>query len=198
MLGTIASLADIGGQLLGGLGAGKAKAPTTVSGFASLGSDQKNFANEDVWNRIKDVFLGGYRRVPLRTINESDTDPLFGSTARQGIAKYKSDLAAMIAANGTSPVAEDTAGLEAKMMARQFLESGGGEAPKYADKRRDQYRAGLYTDKGLGEIGKYLLDKEKRGGGTRYGEITTPLYSKFAEALNVSPNLEAMKRKGLA
>lgn len=78
---------------------------STASGFTTNPQEVKDYMLELLFPQMKAIQAGGYQGIPLRRIDETDTDPNFGSTARQGLQRYKDRLAAMQAQNASSPTA---------------------------------------------------------------------------------------------
>lgn len=128
-IGSIARAIGAGSSILGALGGSKGKAPTQISGFASLPSAQKDFASGEVWDLIKKIFNTPYQGIPRRRINAEDTDPIFGSRARQDLQ----ELTDFRAAQQQQPAATDAdagsaamnRGLMIQQLANQAAIAGG-------------------------------------------------------------------------
>lgn len=83
-LSTIANLAGAGGSILGALGAGRTPSQTQESetGFASYPEEVKQYLMETMFPKIKQYAEEGYKGIPKRALDTTDTDPIFGSRRR--------------------------------------------------------------------------------------------------------------------
>jgi hypothetical protein len=170
MFGEIAAAASLGSSVLGGLGGSKGKGPTEISGFASLPGDQKDFMKEDVWSLIKDIFSRPYQGIPKRRINAEDTDPIFGSRARQDIQAYRD---AQAAGAGTQTAAAPAGGASADEARGRQLAGLWGQPSGYGT----QVNGGLSnlmanaTAADFARLGQAVGNRDLRGFATSDGRI---------------------------
>lgn len=158
-LDDIASIAGIGGSILGGLGKGKGTGPTSLSGFASEPQPVQDLMNGPIFDKIKEILNTGYKGIPLRRINSSDLDPVFGSPARQDLQAYK-DYQAKNAPTTSTPSAGDASGVGLAAIGRLAAQNGsnwtGGGDPKLQALVTAAQRAPGNNDSIYKAIGEYL------------------------------------------
>ncbi len=141
----LGSALSIGGTLLGGLGNGKNKGAEVVpSGYKSLPKELQDYLLKDLFPQMQDYQKKPYEGIPLRRINESDADPVFGSKARQDIQAYRDY---MLAQAPVEEVAPQAAAPDGDLM-RAYAELAAGAATK------GSHTANLYNN-------NFLNDPEK-------------------------------------
>ncbi len=72
-----------------GKGQNVAKAGSSTQGFASLSPEVQEYMTQTVLPKIQQYGAGSYQGVPMRALNAEDTDPIFGSRARQDYSAMK-------------------------------------------------------------------------------------------------------------
>lgn len=83
----LGAVSGIGG-LVGSAGKGKGSGPTQLSGFASLPQNIQDLLQGPILEQITTQLNKPYTPLPMRTVNASDYDPVFGSQAVQGLQDY--------------------------------------------------------------------------------------------------------------
>lgn len=195
----IGSALSLGGSLLGALGGGKQKAGApAVSGYQSLPQEIKDYLLKDLFPQMKSYQSSGYQGIPLRRLNASDTDPVFGSKARQDIQAWRDYMLAQkpeAEADDSMDKEKELADMEARMLARQYLQGQGGK------KGYGWMVPELYDDAGLAGVGKFVMAANKAGGGDMGfvdARSMNPSAAEGFDKANVAMMLEAMRRKGMA
>jgi hypothetical protein len=170
MASGVGTALSIGGSLLGSLGGNDTSSvPTQISGYDSYPDEVKKYLTESALPRIIGWGNTPYQTVPLRRTNESDTDPIFGSTSRQWLQEYYDKQRA---AKGAEQPTGDTgaqdaaamADMEARMIARQKLSAPNSLGVHTTQTSRNQQMldGGRYNDDALAAIGRYY-QAEARG-----------------------------------
>lgn len=218
MLGSIGGILSGVGAIAGAFGKGESGAPAQQKqGFAALPQEIQDYLLGDYFTRVQSYGETPYESLPKRRVNESDLDPIFGSKARRDMQNTK-DVATIqeFLQNYGTPTevetgdkaADDIAALEERMLARQYLMSGGHAGDSSGRERvRQQYAAGLYGDEALGQIGKALGKMSDLGHGVitaqnagvafqKLMQEDMDAYEGFGAGMN-SALLEAAKQKGL-
>lgn len=205
------------GSILGGIGAVTSAlggndtemVQTQKSGYETLDPKIQKYLMDTIFPRITAWGETPYQTVPLRRISSEDTDPRFGSTSRQWLQQYYDNqrIADMAKNRGVDQqqMTQDPqamADMEARMVARQYMMGGGASPMETTEqaRRRQMYEAGLYDDKGLASIGKYVSGMNQGGGMQSAAALdmvnrNTPEVTKgYGEAL-MAALMEAQKRK---
>lgn len=151
------------GEVIGAVGKGKGAGPTQIQGFASLPSDIRDYLLKDILPRIKDYGASPYKGIPLRPLDESDLDPVFGSKARQSLQRYK-DMMATTARGAEAPPPPKQAetgdsGLAA--IGKMFLQTDplfmkSGTSNPYWGAYQAAARSGADPEKAAAALGKSL------------------------------------------
>lgn len=208
----IGTALSIGGSLLGAIGGGKGQSPAqSVSGFQSLPSEIQDYMTQSIFPRIQGYAETPYQWLPTRRVNAMDTDPVFGSPARQELQRYYdmqrlSNFAAQQSGNVKPNDAAELADMEARMMARQAIMSGQGlgyGGSRQTARNQEFLQSGMFNDAALADIGKALMATEKAGlpyasqaGQDVLRRDNPELMNNVMKALQ-SVQLEAAQRKGL-
>lgn len=132
-LGSIGGLLGGVGSLVGAVGAGKnSQQALPASGYKTLEKDQKDFASGDLWDAILKYFGQSYQGIPTRRINAEDTDPIFGSKARQDIQAYM-DMKNVMKNLPSANTAGDSAGAPNgfALLGRQIAQQNAGPGGMY-------------------------------------------------------------------
>lgn len=213
MFDILSGVLGLAGPLLGAAGGNDVSTvPTQISGFKSNPQEVQDYLLDSIFPRITDWGKTPYPTVPLRRANAEDYDPIFGSPARQWMQQYYDNqrLVDMAAnrpdtTNDTTAEAKEIADLEARMIARQYMQGDGAspmETTRQA-KRRQMYEAGLYDDAALTDIGTAMLEAQRLGvpydsaaGRDLLNRKNPDLMANATRGFN-SALLEAAKRKGL-
>lgn len=135
-LGSIGGLLGGVGSLVGAVGAGKnSQQALPASGYKTLEKDQKDFASGDLWDAILKYFGQSYQGIPTRRINAEDTDPIFGSKARQDIQAYM-DMKNVMKNLPSSAAPADAAGAPNgfALLGRQITGQNAGMGGMYSTK----------------------------------------------------------------
>lgn len=146
---SLGSLAGLAGGILGGIGGSKGKGATTVEGFASLGKDQKAFAEGPLWDMVMNIFNRPYEGMPKRRLNAEDLDPVFGSKARQDLQGWND--ARLAASQG---------GLSA--IGNPQMSSAASQEPKYVEETAAQIY-GLAPRKGNEVTARQMGRMQQKG-----------------------------------
>jgi hypothetical protein len=194
----IGSILSLAGPVLGALGGGKntGASQQQISGYQSLPKEIQDYLLKSMFPRIQSYGESSYQGLPMRRINESDMDPVFGSKARIGLQEWRDYQMAQQpqAAAEDATKNADIADVEARMMARQYLSEQSGK------KGYGWMNPSLYDDKGLAGVGKYVMAAQKAGGGDM-GYVDARQFNPEAadgfDNANIAMMLEAMKRKGM-
>lgn len=172
ILGAVSGIAGIAGGLKGGK---TESAPT--SGYATYPQWLKDLYEKTYAPAVKKEFEREYEALPM--VRYDNVDPVFGSAALSALQRASDAQGGMFgpyidpnaapspattATGGATP--EQIADIEARMMARQFLDSGmaGNSAMLTTNQARRQqmYDAGMYEG-GLSDIGKYVMKARELG-----------------------------------
>lgn len=83
-LGTAMAALSAAGSIAGAMGKGKSASQKTESkqGFETLSPEQKKWMNEIIFPKVQSYGEGTFQGMPKRALDESDTDPIFGSKRR--------------------------------------------------------------------------------------------------------------------
>lgn len=207
MLGEIAGLLSGAGAIAGAMGGGQGTASMPQSGYQTLPAEIQDYMLKGLFPQIQAFNAGKYEGLPKRRLDASDFDPVFGSTARQGIQRYldfKNPLGKQPTngdADKNAAMEAQLADIEARMLARQML----GQADPgmkttnvggvdIGGRLAAQYGAGLYDDTSLAAIGKQFMDAQKKGG---RNSQSGSLWDEYLQGINVQPQMEAMRRKSM-
>lgn len=215
MFGSLSGILGGIGAITGALGGNKTESiPTQISGYQSLPKEIQDYLIESVFPRITAWGETPYPTVPLRRADAEDYDPVFGSKSRQYLQQYYDNqrLAEMAknrdtGAAGATSAAEQKAmaDMEARMAAREYFGGAGGTMAQPASTNTAQarmgqmYKAGLFDDKGLSDIGRFI---QAAGGGTSaagydMANAQDPKLMQGFQGAYLSALLEALKRKGV-
>lgn len=172
ILSAVSGIAGIAGSLKGGK---TESAP--VQGFATYPKWLQDLFEKTYTPAVVKEFEREYEPLPM--VRYDNVDPVFGSAALSALQRMSDQQGGMFgkytdpnaapqpapaATGGATP--EQIADLEARMMARQFLDSGmsgGSKSLTSSQARRQQmYDAGMYEG-GLSDIGKYVMKARELG-----------------------------------
>lgn len=203
------------GAVAGLLGGGKGKVESAPqSGYATYPQWLKDLYEKTFAPAVTKQFEKEYSAIPMQRYDS--VDPIFGSQqllnfqrmsdAKGGQFSPYTDPNAPVT-QAPAPVDDGTkaaemADMEARMLARQML-SQADPGMKVSNvggidiggRLAQQYGAGLYDDKSLADIGKYFMETQKKG---QLGNQSGEGFDAYLQAINVQPQLEAMRRKGMA
>lgn len=177
-IGSIVSAVSGLAGLAGGLKGGKTES-APVSGYATYPQWLKDLYEKTFAPAALTEFKKEYEAIPM-TRYES-VDPFFGSAqlnvlqrmsdAQGGMFGKYTDPNAPAAGGGNTAAdaeaqAQAMADMEARMIARQYLMGSGASPMETTEqaRRRQMFEAGLYDDKSLASIGKYVSGMNQWGG----------------------------------
>lgn len=214
-IGSIVSAVSGLAGLAGGLGGGKTES-APVSGYATYPQWLKDLYEKTFAPAAMTEFQKEYQAIPMTRYD--NVDPFFGS-AQLNVLQQMSDAQGGMfgpyvdpnapSAGGANPAdaeaqAQAMADMESRMIARQYLMGGGASPAETTEqaRRRQMYEAGLYDDKSLAGLGRYVGEMNKYGGmqsaaGVDMLNRNSPDVVTAYQQAQQAALAEAMKRKAM-